>query len=290
MLTIGLFPNTKKANVAPVLKQVVTYLKRHNIRMLMTEKDALAMNYPELAFDQEQLSANINLAVTLGGDGTMLQSVRFVAAAGVPVCGVNLGQLGFLPEIEIDDLEQGLSRLINGEYSINERLMLDAVVIRDGQEIHLSSALNDVVVSRGGCSRMIRLKLYLNGELTEKYPADGLIVATSTGSTGYSLSAGGPIVSPGLNVILITPICPHALHARPIVVAETEEIRLVIAAPHEDIMVTSDGQHNFEISPTDEVVIRRSRLRARFVSLSTTGHLCRLRSKLWKADNEEQIF
>ncbi|MBP2642260.1 MAG: ppnK [Firmicutes bacterium] len=287
MFTIGVFPNIKKAEAALVLDRVVKHLKRYNVQIVMPENDALAMGYRDFSCDLEKIKHNIDLAVTLGGDGTFLQTAREVAKAGIPVCGINLGKLGFLAEIEPASLEQSLDRLISGEYTVQERLMLDAFICRDGQELFLSSALNDAVVTRGGYSRMIRLKLYLKGELTANYPADGLIIATSTGSTGYSLSAGGPIVSPNLNIILITPICPHALHARPMVVAEQEDVRLVIDADHDDIVLTIDGQHAFKLLATDEIVIRRSSTLAKFICLNTTGHFCRLRKKLWQADNEK---
>ncbi|MBP2653015.1 MAG: ppnK [Firmicutes bacterium] len=286
VLTIGLFPNTNKSNVTPILDRIVAYLKERQVRVLLADDVAEVTNYHELAFKREQIKNEINLAVSLGGDGTLLQTVREVAPAGVPVCGINLGQLGFLTEIEIADLDQALDRLILGNYTLQERLMLDAVLVRDNRETYLSSALNDVVVTKGGCSRMIRLKLYIDGELTAKYPADGLILSTSTGSTGYSLSAGGPIVSPGLNVIVVTPICPHALHARSMVVSENEELRLAINAAHDDIILTIDGQNVFNLLPSDEILIRRSATCAKFIRISSEGYFHRLRLKLWRNDDE----
>ena len=172
------------------------------------------MNYPELAGDPATMKSEMALAITLGGDGTLLNTSRDIAPAGIPVCGVNMGQLGFLTEVELPDLSAALDRLIVGDYSIEERLMLDTMVIRANQTIYISPALNDVVVTKGGFSRMIRLKLFVDDELAAHYPADGVIIATSTGSTGYSLSSGGPIVNPQLECYFdYSHLSPHV--ARP---------------------------------------------------------------------------
>ena len=211
MFTIGLFPNTKKQNVSTVVSWLIEYFKERELRVLLPEEAASQLNYPELASTLEAMKTEIKLGITLGGDGTLLSAARDISPTGIPVCGINMGKLGFLTEVEIPDLSQAIDKLIKGDYLIEERLMLSPSIQREGEELFMPPALNDVVVSKGGFSRMIRLKLYLDGELTADYPADGLIVATSTGSTGYSLSAGGPIVNPNLRVIVLTPICPHSL-------------------------------------------------------------------------------
>jgi NAD+ kinase len=165
--------------------------------------------------------------------------------------------------------------------------MLDTIIQRNGEEILLPPALNDVVVTKGGLSRMIRLNLFIDNELTAKYPADGLIVATSTGSTGYSLSAGGPIVNPNLKVIILTPICPHTLHARSLVVSEKEEIKLTMQTTHDDIVLTIDGQIVHNLRPDDVIIVRRSAFRARFVRLGGRSYSQTLRTKLWRGDDDD---
>lgn len=287
MLTVGLFPNTKKQSVSTVLGWLIQHFKERNVRVFIPEDAAREMNYPDLGCDREVLKEEINLGITLGGDGTLINAAREVAPAGVPVCGINMGQLGFLTEVELPDLSPAVDRLIRGDYFIEERLMLDAIVQRDGQEIFVSSAINDVVVTKGGFSRLIRLKLYIDGELTAKYPADGLIVATSTGSTGYSLSAGGPVVNPNLKVIILTPICPHSLHARSLVVSEKEEIKITMQATHDDIVMTADGQTVYILRPDDVVIVRRAPFRARFIRFSGRSYSQTLRTKLWRDDDNE---
>jgi len=289
VLTIGLFPNTKKQSVGTVLAWMVQYFKERNVKILLSEAVAEEMGYPELAGNREKMQREIMLGITLGGDGTLLSTAREIAPVGIPVCGVNMGQLGFLTEVELPQLSLALDKIINGDYYIEERLMLDAMVVRNKETIYLSSALNDVVVSKGGFSRMIRMKLFVDGQFTADYPADGLIVATSTGSTGYSLSAGGPIVNPNLKVIILTPICPHSLHTRSLVVSEKEEIKIVFRATHDDIVLTVDGQTVYKLLPDDVVLVKRSEHRARFVRFFESSYYQTLRTKLRRGDENEII-
>ncbi|MDF2873843.1 MAG: nadK [Sporomusa sp.] len=280
VLTVGLFPNTKKQSISTVLGWIVQYFKEHNVRVVLPEDAALELKCTNLAGKLECVKNDITLGITLGGDGTLLNTAREIAPFGIPVCGVNMGNLGFLTEIEVPDLSTALDRLVRGDYYIEERLMLDAVVIRDGSPIYISPALNDIVVAKGGFSRMIKLKLFIDEELTADYPADGLIIATSTGSTGYSLSSGGPIINPKLKVIVITPICPHTLHSRALVISEHEEIKVRMQATHDDIVLTVDGQAVYSLLPDDTVVVRRSPFRARFIRFTGKSYYETLRTKL----------
>ncbi|HEY3424546.1 MAG TPA: NAD(+)/NADH kinase [Negativicutes bacterium] len=286
MLTIGLYPNTKKPSVSTVLGWMVQYFKERGVRVRIPCDAAREMDYDDLSCPLELICKEIDLAITLGGDGTLLNTAREIAAAGVPICGINMGQLGFLTEVELPELSMALDKLIHGDYSIEERLMLDALIVRQGNIISISSALNDVVINKGGFSRMIKLKLYIDEELTANYPADGLIVATATGSTGYSLSAGGPIINPNLKVILLTPICPHTLHARSIIVSEDEEVKINMVSTHDDIMLTIDGQTFHSLLPDDEVVVRRSAFRAKFIHFSGKNYYETLRTKLRRGDRD----
>lgn len=284
LLTVGLFPNTKKQSIGTVLGWMMQYFKERNIQVVMPEDAALELKCSHLVGKLESAQNNITFGITLGGDGTLLNTAREIAPLGIPVCGVNMGNLGFLTAIELPDLSNALDRLVKGDYYIEERLMLDAVVIRDGNPIYISPALNDIVVAKGGFSRMIKLKLFIDDELTADYPADGLIIATSTGSTGYSLSSGGPIVNPNLKVIVITPICPHTLHSRALVISEEEEIKVRMQATHDDIVLTIDGQAVHSLLPNDTVVVRRSPFRARFIRFPGKSYYETLRTKLRRAD------
>ncbi|HMM21279.1 MAG TPA: NAD(+)/NADH kinase [Selenomonadales bacterium] len=287
MLTVGLFPNLKKTRIDTVVSWLVQHFQERKVRVLLPEEAARELNFPELAADMEQLTDQIQLAVTLGGDGTLINAAREVAPAGIPVCGVNMGQLGYLTEIELPDLAPAVDKLIRGEYSIEERLMLDAFILRGDEELFVSSALNDVVVTKGGLSRLIRLKLFIDDELAANYPADGVIVATSTGSTGYSLSAGGPIINPKLKVIVLTPICPHSLQARSLLVSEKEEIKITMNATHDDIVLTVDGQTLQALQPDDIVIVRRATFRARFARFAGRSFAHALRTKLWRDEDDE---
>lgn len=286
MFTVGLFPNTNKQSVATVLSFMIEYFQGHGVRVLLPEDVAAKMGYLELACSQKNMVKEITVGVTVGGDGTLLNTAREVASAGIPICGINLGRLGFLTEVEVPDLNKALEKLINKEYLIEERLMLDAMIIRQGRMIHISSALNDVVISKSGVSRMIKMNLYIDGELTANYAADGLIVATATGSTGYSLSAGGPIINPILKVIVLTPICSHTLHVRPLVVSEEEEVKIEMVANQEDVVLTIDGQTVYSLLPSDTVLVKRSSFRAQFIRLNGRSYYETLRTKLWRSEKD----
>ncbi len=274
----------KKQSVISVLDEVVTYFKEHGIRVLLATDAAEKMGYKELACELEVMKQEINIGITLGGDGTLLNTAREIARAGVPICGINLGQLGFLTEVELPDVTAALDRLIHGEYQIEERVMLDAMILRQGVILPISSALNDVVISKSGVSRMIKLKLYVDNESTANYAADGLIIATATGSTGYSLSAGGPIVNPKLKVMILTPICPHTLDAKSLVIGEDEEVKISMVANHEDAVLTIDGQSMYNLLSDDIVLVKRAPFRAKFVKFSGRSYYETLRSKLWRGE------
>ena len=287
MLTVGLFPNTKKQGVATVLDWLIHFLQEQKVQVLMPEESAAIMKHPELGCSRDQLVEKLDIALTLGGDGTLLSTAREVAPHGVAVCGINMGQLGFLTEIELSELAPSMERMIRGDYFLEDRPMLEAVIDRPEGLIVAPSALNDVVVAKGGFSRMIRLKLFIDDHLTANYPADGLIVATSTGSTGYSLSAGGPIVGPNLNVTVITPICPHSLNTRSLVVSDKEELRIETQATHDDIVLTIDGQTLYNLRSGDKILVHRSPHRARFVKLNGRSFYESLRTKLKRSDPDD---
>jgi NAD+ kinase len=290
VLTIGLFPNTKKQSVGTVLGWMVQYFKERGVRVLLPEKAAEKMGYLDLACNQHTMVKEVSVGITLGGDGTLLNTAREIAFAGIPICGINMGQLGFLTEIEMPELSKSLDKLLRGEYQIEERLMLDAMIIRQEKMIHVSSALNDVVISKSGVSRMIKLNLHIDGELTANYAADGLIISTATGSTGYSLSAGGPIINPKLKVVVLTPICSHTLHVRPLVVSEDEEIKVDMVLNQDDVVLTIDGQSVFNLLPGDKVLVKRSSFRAQFIRLTgSRSYYETLRTKLWRCEKDANL-
>lgn len=284
MLTVGIFPNTKKQSVHTVLGWMIQYLKERHVRVLMPQAAAQKMGYDALGCSNEMLKQS-SLALTLGGDGTLLSTIRLIAPANIPICGINMGQLGFLTEIEVPEIHDMLEKILSGNYEIEERLMLDVAVMHEHEVKFVCPALNDIVVTKSGLARLIRLNLFVDDQLTAQYPADGIIISTSTGSTGYSLSAGGPIINPKIRVILVTPICPHILDARSLIISEQEEIKITIKEPtNGDIVLTADGQTVYKLEVNDTVKIKRSVFNARFIKFSEKNYYAKLYTKLRRGD------
>lgn len=248
---VGLIFNTDKPLAAQVAERVGDWLEKNGVRVIT-----------ELAQSQ-----GADAMVVLGGDGTLLRAARQVSLLGIPVLGVNLGHLGFLTEIELSDLFSSLEKVVNGDYTLEERMMLKVTVFRRDFPDFTTYALNDAVISRGNISRIINLDISLSGENLSSFPADGLIVSTPTGSTAYSLSAGGPIVWPMVQVMVITPICPHTLSARPMVIdpAEVVEVRFARGI---DCLVTFDGQETIELKPGEGIRVERASMVTRLIKLS----------------------
>ncbi len=260
---LGLVFNKDKPAASKVAGEIENWLRAKGIRVIS---------------DPGQ-SHGADAVVVLGGDGTLLRAARHYSTMGIPLLGVNLGHLGFLTEIELPDLYPSLERLLAGEYALEERMMLQGTVSRADSSQFEALALNDVVVSRGNISRIIKLDIFLSGEALSSYPSDGAIISTPTGSTAYSLSAGGPLVSPLVQVMIMTPICPHTLSARPVVVdpAEFLDIHFVEGI---DCLVTFDGQETVEMSPGDRIRVERASATTKLVKLSGRSFPALLRAKL----------
>lgn len=283
MLTIGVFPNKNKENADLVLKRIVDFYQNKAVRLLLPQSAADQFGYPDLGIAQI-LDEDIDLGLTIGGDGTLLNACRKIAPKNIPVCGINIGRLGFLADIELTELESKLEKIIHRDYHIEERLMLVALIKRNGKTSCVGTAINDVVVTKGGVSRMLHLGLSVDDCLVANYQADGLIVSTATGSTGYSLSAGGPIINPRVKLLLITPICPHTLNARPMIISQEEVVRIHIAAAHQDIVLTFDGQESCSLLPGDEVIVRKSPLVAQIIKFEDKNYYQTMRTKLWRGN------
>jgi NAD+ kinase len=281
LLTIGLFPNIQKKDIVSVLDETIKCLTRYQVNIVLPEDVPYALNRPE--WGKHVKADKLDIGITLGGDGTILSTARKIAALDIPLCGINLGRMGFLAEIELAEMEALLKKVVTGDFYIEERLMLAAFVERDGKTHYISSALNDIVIAKAGVSRMSRLKLYVGEDYTADYWADGLIVATATGSTGYSLSAGGPIVTPNLKAIIITPICPHSLNNRSLVVAEDEIIKLEISSTS-DMALSADGQILYNLQPKDNVMIKPASNRAKFIRFADKSYYENLRSKIQRGE------
>lgn len=232
---------------------------------------------------------DIDMLLTLGGDGTLLRGARLVAPFGVPVLGVNLGHLGFLTSFGPDELEKGLTRLMSGDIELDERMVLEIRAESAEGEVHTTClAVNDAVLHRGGVARMIRMAVRAHDEEVGTYSADGIILATPTGSTAYSLSAGGPIVSPVVDCIIATPICPHTLAVRPLVLSASETVTVDVLTPSGSLILTVDGQESANLVPGDRVVARRTDPPLRLVRFPGQTFFSTLRRKLRWGDLEER--
>lgn len=268
MQAIGLVVNEDKSGGLETGQEMVDWLRARGIKVYLTQKRLSQGDFGQLVWSTEnEVEPCLDCIIVLGGDGTLLQTARAVARSGVPVFGVNFGQMGFLTEIELGEIYPALEKLLAGHFTIEERMMLEVSIIRDGETLQNSIALNDVVVAKGAFARLITLHIFVNQEPVGIVAADGVVVATPTGSTAYSLSAGGPIVPPSLEVILITPICPHSLTSRPMAVSPESTVKVVLASQMGSTMLTLDGQHGFRVQKDDEIVISKAPVGARFIKL-----------------------
>ncbi len=283
MKRIGLVVNFQKVRGGKILQLLKEWFEKRGIEVIMPqctteEKEAIEPSCPEF-FEQ------VDIILSLGGDGTLLGTARWAAGTGVPILGVNVGHLGFLTDLEMPDLFPALERLHQGDYEIEERMMLAVEVRREGSSVARYSALNDAVITKGPLSRIIRLETYVGDEYLATYRADGIIVASPTGSTAYSLSAGGPIVSPELDLMIVTPVCPHTLYARPFILAEHQMIRIILKSESTDVMLTIDGQLGFPLRKKDQIVVRKAGIRTRLVKLRKRSFFEVLRLKLQESDH-----
>jgi len=223
---------------------------------------------------------NLNCVLVIGGDGTILSVARQVAHLSIPVLGINMGRLGFLAEVNPLYYVDALKNLINGNYTIEERTMLEAEVFKNDKDPQKLIALNDIVISKNSFARLLRFNVFVNEEHFGTFQADGAIVASPTGSTAYSLSAGGPLVYPGLDVMLVTPICAHVLSARPLVVAGNDVIRIELDSSHSDIAITADGQDNIKLNEHDIILVKKAPYKTRFIKVENKSFYGVLKDRL----------
>ncbi len=284
MNAVGLVMNVEKEKVSGLIEQIINWLHSNGVRVMMNRQASQILDKPEFYSPLEEITRLCGCILVLGGDGTMLYTARIAAPSRIPLLGINLGRLGFLSELDIPDVISGLEKLVSGDYSIEERMMLKSEVIRRGNTMETAIALNDAVITKGAFARLIRLKTEIDGEDIGTYPSDGIIVASPTGSTAYSLSAGGPVVTPEMELMLITPICPHSLWARPMVISSRSQVEVKLLSDNAEVMLTMDGQHAFRLEKNDSVIITRAPHRARFIRLNNRSFYSVLHSKLNEGD------
>lgn len=228
----------------------------------------------------EEIAANVDLILVLGGDGTMIATSRMLGDHEVPVMGVNYGGLGYLAEFRIEELYSGLESILSGNFRLDKRVMLDVELRRQDVVLTRNRVLNDVVINKSALARIIEIEAYLNHHFVNAFRADGLIISTPTGSTAYNLSAGGPVVFPSMNAVVIAPICPFTLSNRPIVVPDDATIELLLKTHQEEVTLTLDGQVGFALNVEDRIVIRKSNVTFNLVQPSNRNYFDVLRDKL----------
>lgn len=279
LVKIGLFPNLSCKKSIGIIKELFD-LKDRDIKFILNYD--LKLQLADLGYVFGDI-LKTDVIIALGGDGTLIKAARMSAPYNIPVLGVNFGHLGFLTELNRKDLKTALEKLKNREYYIEERMMLNAKIINGKQILQEYDALNDVVISRKSSSRMICVKVKVNNYLLDNYYADGVIIASPTGSTGYSLSAGGPVLDPSMSMIIITPICPHSLHSRSTALSDDKEVILEPDLSYNNnIAVTIDGQVNVDIKEKMKVVVNKSDKTVKLIRFDHYNFYELLRTKLYE--------
>ena len=257
MKTIGILTKPKFPDVKPILKDLMSWLRERQ-RDVIVDSTTAALIGEAGTYLKPQIAALADMLLVLGGDGTMLNAARLVEARGIPILGVNMGGLGFLTEVSVDQLYPMMEKVLAGQYHLEERLMLRARIDRHGEHVANATVLNDVVISKGTLARMIEIQIAINGQFVTRLRGDGVIVSTPTGSTAYSLSAGGPIINPSVQALILTPICPHTLTHRPLLIPSNVSLEVVLTGKDDGAMTTFDGQVGVAMTQGDTVTINAS--------------------------------
>lgn len=266
--------NDGKDKDGKVTGKVRSFLEKNGRKAVLCPKDV------EKKILLHQIPQDVECALVIGGDGSLIEAARSLRERGIPILGINMGTLGYLTEVDPGSLEASLTQMIRGEFGIENRMMLYG----ETEEHHWDVALNDIVLTRKGGPRIIRFDLYVNGELLNEYEADGVIISTPTGSTAYNLSAGGPIVEPTASLILITPICCHALYARSIILSAEDEITIEIGkgrrGTEEEALVSFDGMESMAVKTGDRISVHKAKEATRILQLNRVSFLETLRRKM----------
>jgi NAD+ kinase len=278
--TTGIICKPIKEMVSTVVPPLMAWLAARGVSSYLDQQTATTVGAHDRGLRRDEMGGKIDWLIVLGGDGTLLSAARAMGANQVPILAVNLGGLGFLTSVTLEELYSVLEKVLEGKANLSERMMLQAEILHDGKTSDKQIALNDAVANKAALARMLDFDVHVDGHHVGRYRADGLIVATPTGSTAYSLAAGGPIIHPDLKAFVITPICPHMLTNRPLVVPDTARVELDFAVSHEPVYLTMDGQIGFQLDAKDRVIITKSSNKVQVVKPPTMTYYEILRSKL----------
>ena len=254
MKKIGIIAKKNKPEAVEVTRGLLSWLEKRHVEVFL-DSDIASHVMPERGIEKTEIPSRVDMVVVLGGDGTLLTVARLPGVENIPILGVNLGAMGFLTEIPLEELYPTLEKILKGTYEKDTRMTLEALVRRGKNPIASYAVLNDVVINKGALARIIDLEISINGRYLTTFKADGLIISTPTGSTGYSLSAGGPIIHPSLNWICLTPICSHTLTNRPLILPDMVGIDVLIKSRHDDVFLTLDGQEGLSLKPDDTISV-----------------------------------
>ena len=257
MKKLGMIINTHKPEAVEMGRRLSQWCRNAEVPLLLPHHEASVLLLEGVA-DEEWLKS-VDTAIVVGGDGTFLRAGRYVLEAGIPLYGINLGHLGFLASGKPEEAEQDLERIVSGEYSLIERHLLHCTLFREEAPVHTMYALNDVVLTKNAIARLLRIEVRFNDKFFGILPADGIIISSPTGSTAYALSAGGPILPPHMQSMLLAPICAHTLYSRPLLAAPEDTITLIPRGGVRDVMLTQDGQLAYEVLPGDSIAIALSK-------------------------------
>lgn len=277
--SVGIVSKPGKEEIRPIIRDLTAWLRQRGIEWRCDSVTAKYIDCPD-SFVREKMPGDFDLVIVLGGDGTLLSVARGVGARETPLLAVNLGGLGFLMSTGPHEIYEHLERVLIGDYAVQKRTVLSSEVIRNGETIARFEALNDVVVSKAAMARLLELDAFVEDEFVCSYRADGLIISTPTGSTAYSLSAGGPVIFPSVSAICITPICPHTLTNRPVLLPESSTVEIVIRAGDDLSYLTIDGQVGLDLNLNDRIRTRPAKHNVQIVQPRRVRFFEVLRSKM----------
>ena len=280
MHNVGIIVNESKDEHLKITISIIEWIENRECHIMLDSSISSKIGRPQYSTILDDIYKYSDFLIVLGGDGTILGIARDVSKYETPILGINLGHLGFLAEVEIKELFESLEIAFSDNVKIEKRIMLEAAIL-DNNHFRSFYALNDMVITRGTLSRMITMKIYIDDDYVTTVKGDGLIIATPTGSTAYSLSAGGPIINPNVSVIVLTPICPHSIfNNRSIIISDIETIRVELTQNHSDAYLTIDGQEGYKIEDGQNIIIKKAPFKTNLIKLLNKSFYDVLRTKL----------